>query len=111
VAFAVVDELTHRVLGEYETRELAEAAMRSIREDDHLIRRHRLRIAGPDRPPLCDLMTTGDVAAYFGVSPRTVINWANQGRLRRIKLGHRTVYYERRDVQRFVEEATSPPRS
>ena len=44
------------------------------------------------------MLTTGEVAALLGVSARTVRHLASEGRLDRIKLGHRTIRYTRASV-------------
>jgi excisionase family DNA binding protein len=54
------------------------------------------------------LMDIGDVSRALRVSPHTVRRWASQGRLRKIKLGSRTLF-DPGDVFRFVEEARKAP--
>ncbi len=52
-------------------------------------------------PKLWDLNMVADA---LRVSPHSVRRWASEGRLRRIKLGSRTLF-DPADVMRFVEEA------
>ena len=50
------------------------------------------------------LMDTNDVARALRVSPHTVRRWGSEGKLKRIKLGARTLY-DPADVTAFVEKA------
>lgn len=50
------------------------------------------------------LMDVNDVAKALKVSPHTVRRWASEGKLKRIKLGTRTLF-DPADVAAFVEEA------
>jgi excisionase family DNA binding protein len=50
------------------------------------------------------LLDVGDVAIALRVSPHTVRRWAAQKKLRRVKLGSRTLF-DPSDVARFVERA------
>lgn len=50
------------------------------------------------------LMDVNDVARALRVSPHTVRRWAGQKKLRRIKLGSRTLF-DPADVSEFVEQA------
>jgi excisionase family DNA binding protein len=49
-------------------------------------------------------MTSGEVAALFGVNPRTVARWVDEGRLPagRTLGGHRR--YKRKDVEALYEK-------
>ena len=50
------------------------------------------------------LMDVDDVAKALRVSPHTVRRWASEGKLKRIKLGTRTLF-DPADVTAFVEKA------
>jgi len=50
------------------------------------------------------LMDVNDVAKSLRVSPHTVRRWASQNRLKKLKLGSRTLF-DPEDVSRFVENA------
>lgn len=50
------------------------------------------------------LMDVNDVAKALRVSPHTVRRWASQSRLKKLKLGSRTLF-DPEDVSRFVEQA------
>jgi excisionase family DNA binding protein len=50
------------------------------------------------------LMDTNDVARALRVSPHTVRRWGSEGKLKRIKLGTRTLF-DPADVAAFVEQA------
>lgn len=49
------------------------------------------RARGAEKEPAPELLTRAEVAALFGVSPRTVTGWANGGRLESVRTlgGHR----------------------
>jgi excisionase family DNA binding protein len=49
------------------------------------------------------LLTAGDVAERLELHPRTVLRLAREGRLRRVKLGHRTVRFVPEDVEAYIE--------
>ena len=51
-----------------------------------------------------NLLDVNDVARTLRVSPHTVRRWASVGKLRRLKLGTRTLF-EAAELARFVEEA------
>ncbi|MGE3285311.1 MAG: BldC family transcriptional regulator [Pseudonocardia sp.] len=55
------------------------------------------------------LLTPGEVAALFGVDPRTVTRWAASGRLGALRTpgGHRR--YRESDVRRLLGRPTDPP--
>ncbi len=53
---------------------------------------------------LPQLLTADDVGKILGRHPRTVINLARDGELRAIRLGHRTVRFEPRDVEAYIAE-------
>lgn len=50
------------------------------------------------------LMDVNDVAKALRVSPHTVRRWASQKKLRRIKLGSRSLF-DSADVARFFDQA------
>jgi excisionase family DNA binding protein len=50
------------------------------------------------------LMDIGDVAKALRVSPHTVRRWATEKKLRRIKLGSRTLF-DPADVAEFIDQA------
>lgn len=52
-------------------------------------------------------MTPDEVAELFGVTTRTVRSWAAAGRLRRIRLGHRTTRYTARSVAALIASERS----
>ncbi|MDD4348066.1 MAG: helix-turn-helix domain-containing protein [Opitutales bacterium] len=51
-----------------------------------------------------ELLSRSQVAACLGVSVATVAKFQKSGRLCAIRLGHRTVRYERSEVERFIME-------
>ncbi|MGD9527214.1 BldC family transcriptional regulator [Pseudonocardia sp.] len=55
------------------------------------------------------LLTPGEVAALFGVDPRTVARWATSGRIGALRTpgGHRR--YRESDVRRLLGRPTDPP--
>jgi excisionase family DNA binding protein len=54
--------------------------------------------------PEIKLLDVSDVASALRVSPHTVRRWAAQKKLRRVKLGSRTLF-DPSDVAMFVEAA------
>ena len=52
------------------------------------------------------LMKVDDVAGTLRVSPHTVRRWAGQRKLKKVKLGTRTLF-DPADVAQFVEQARS----
>lgn len=54
--------------------------------------------------PVPVLMDVNDVSRASRVSPHTVRRWASQKKLRRIKLGSRTLF-DPADVARYVDQA------
>ncbi len=54
------------------------------------------------------LMDVNDVAEALRVSPHTVRRWASQNKLRRVKLGSRTLF-EPDDVVKFLQKAKRDP--
>ncbi|MDP9021098.1 MAG: BldC family transcriptional regulator [Actinomycetota bacterium] len=58
-----------------------------------------------DRDDHDELLTPAEVARVFGVDPKTVTRWANQGKLQPIRTlgGHRR--YRASEVRRLREEA------
>lgn len=50
------------------------------------------------------LMDINDVSKALRVSPHTIRRWASQKKLRRIKLGSRSLF-DSADVARFVDQA------
>lgn len=56
-------------------------------------------------PPLPDLLTPAEVAAFFRVDPKTVTRWAAAGQVASIRTlgGHRR--YRRAEIQRLIEES------
>ena len=55
-----------------------------------------------------NLMDVNDVAEALRVSPHTVRRWASQNKLRRVKLGSRTLF-EPDDVVKFLQKAKRYP--
>lgn len=47
------------------------------------------------------ILTTGEVAAMFRVSPATVRRWVHDGWIRGIRIGPREFRFEREDVDAF----------
>lgn len=53
------------------------------------------------------LVRAGRAAQLLGCSPETLRWWWRQGLLRRVTIG-RSVYYERTELERFVNEHRAP---
>jgi len=51
-----------------------------------------------------NLLSRPQVAVLLGVSVQTVSKYQHSGRLCAVRLGHRTVRYERAEVERFIME-------
>lgn len=53
-------------------------------------------------------MTPGEVAAVFGVSPETIANWADDGKLEHVRTpgGHRR--FRRTSVEQLLEASLVP---
>jgi excisionase family DNA binding protein len=58
---------------------------------------------GTSGPPL---MTTGQVAETFGVKPRTVTQWARDGKLPSITTPGGRLRYRRSDVESLLDTAS-----
>jgi excisionase family DNA binding protein len=59
---------------------------------------------------LTHLLTTEEVAELLGVSTRTVHRLADNGRLPRIRLGHRTVRFSPESVAALIDAACGEER-
>jgi excisionase family DNA binding protein len=55
-----------------------------------------------------ELLTPEQVGVALGRHPKTVLNLFNRGELPGIKLGARTVRFDARDVQDYVDRHRSP---
>jgi excisionase family DNA binding protein len=62
----------------------------------------KIVIDGVVVPDLEPLMTPAEVAALFGVSPRTVTKWANQGWLTSIRTPGGTHRYREAEVRALI---------
>lgn len=51
-----------------------------------------------------ELMTTKEVAKFLRVSVETLADWRREGKLKSMRLNHRTVRISRSEVQRFLDE-------
>ena len=56
-----------------------------------------------------DYLTTKEVAAIFGLSPRAIINWRTKKgswgkNLRCKKFGYRTIRYQVKDIREFINK-------
>jgi hypothetical protein len=51
-----------------------------------------------------ELQRAGDVAQAIGVRPATVLMWARQGRIPRVRVSPRCVRFSLRDVLRALKE-------
>ena len=56
------------------------------------------------------LLTAADVAELLGIHKVTVYELARAGRIKRVEIGH-TVRFRPRDVQEFIDGATTAIRS
>jgi excisionase family DNA binding protein len=56
------------------------------------------------------LLSVGETAARFGVSPWTVRDWIAQRKLTRVKIGRRVLVPES-EIERVIERGTQPART
>ncbi len=59
-----------------------------------------------DRTALRPLLTAEEVAAILRITPRTVIRFANSGKLPRVKVGPKTTRYTASSVLALIEAST-----
>jgi predicted DNA-binding transcriptional regulator AlpA len=54
-----------------------------------------------------EFLSRNDLAAMFGVTVTTIVDWQKRGRLTPMKLANRTVRYRRSEVEAFIAAASA----
>ena len=54
-----------------------------------------------------NLITTEELAVFFGLAPQTIRNWVTQGKLPYVKIGKRNMFL-RRSVQEWINRKEEP---